>query len=66
MILRVNGETREVAEGMTVAGLLEFLKLPSGRLAVEVNEQVVRRAQLSSTILHANDVVEIVQMIGGG
>jgi thiamine biosynthesis protein ThiS len=44
MTLTVNGETRTVAEGLTLAQLVEELHLVAGRLACEVNGQIVRRA----------------------
>ena len=66
MQLQINGEPREVPEGVTVTGLLDFLKLTSGRVAVEVNAAVVPRAKHTSTVLHPGDQVEIVTFVGGG
>lgn len=64
--LRVNGEPREVPEGLTVAGLLELLELRSERVAVEVNTVVVRRARHAEHRLSDGDEVEIVTFVGGG
>ncbi|MBK6880081.1 MAG: sulfur carrier protein ThiS [Elusimicrobia bacterium] len=66
MKITLNGEAREVAEGTTVAGLVQVLGLATGRVAAEVNGDIVRRADHAAAVLRAGDVVEIVQMIGGG
>lgn len=66
MKITLNGEAREVAAGTTVAGLVQILGLAAGRVAAEVNGEIVRRADHASAVLRAGDVVEIVQMIGGG
>lgn len=66
MTLTVNGEARTVAEGLTLARLVEELRLVPGRLACEVNGRVVRRADYATTPLSPGDAIEIVQMIGGG
>jgi thiazole synthase len=50
----------------TVAGLLAELKLDPQRVAVEVNRDVVPRAQHSLRKLAENDRVEIVTLVGGG
>jgi len=62
----VNGEAREVPEGTTVAQLLATLEVTVGRVAVEVNTAVVRRAQHEAHRLADGDQVEIVTFVGGG
>jgi sulfur carrier protein len=66
MQVTLNGETREVPEGTTVAGLLVHLGVKAERVAVEVNETVVTRAEHASRVLRAGDAVEIVAFVGGG
>lgn len=65
MHLTVNGEGREVPQGMTVRGLIEHLGL-EGPVAVERNRAVVPRAEHAKTELAEGDVVEIVHFVGGG
>jgi sulfur carrier protein len=62
----VNGETRQLPEGMTVAQLLEDMALTGKRLAVEINLEIVPRSIHGSHRLQAGDRVEIVHAIGGG
>jgi sulfur carrier protein len=66
MTITVNGERREVPDGMTVAALLVHLGLTVGRVAVERNRDVLPRTQWNETRVEANDSYEIVQLVGGG
>ncbi len=67
MHLQINGEVREFsAEILTAADLLTELNIKRERVAVVVNENVIRRAELDSTRLAENDTVEIITMVGGG
>lgn len=66
MVLVVNGEERTVPDGLSVAGLLDFLEVPRERVAVEVNLAVVRRADHETHQLAAGDRVEVVAFVGGG
>ena len=66
ILITLNGEERAVPEGTTVAGLVERLDLPPGRVAVERNRDVVRRAEWEATTLEAGDRLEIVHFVGGG
>ncbi len=66
MKLEINGEHRDVPEGLTVRGLLELLDLKSERVAVEVNAEVIRKANHPEHRLAEGDAVEIVTFVGGG
>ncbi|MBL8909446.1 MAG: sulfur carrier protein ThiS [Archangium sp.] len=66
MQLRINGEVKEVRDGLTVEGLLSFLEIKTPRVAVEVNATVITRARHAETPLRAGDEVEIVTFVGGG
>lgn len=62
----VNGETRSVAPGTTVAALLLELGFADRRVAVERNREVVPRAHHATTVLAADDRLEVVTFVGGG
>jgi len=66
MKIQLNGEQREVAVGITLAGLLEELELESRNVAIEVNLDVVPRAHHAEHVLNDGDQVEIVTLVGGG
>lgn len=63
--IAVNGETRRVARGTTVAGLIAELGL-AGPVAVERNREVVPRARHGEVVLDAGDRLELVTFVGGG
>jgi sulfur carrier protein len=62
----VNGQTRQVAEGISVAELLDRLELAGRHVAVEVNLEVVPRARHAEQRLTPGDRLEIVTLVGGG
>lgn len=66
MDIHVNGQPRDVAEGMTVAGLLQDLQLTAGKVAVEVNLEILDRQDFDGWLLNEGDRVEIMSFIGGG
>lgn len=66
MEITVNGERRLVAEGTTLARLLEALDLPRDRVAVERNREIARRETWEGLELEPQDRLEIVQFVGGG
>ncbi|MBI4342112.1 MAG: sulfur carrier protein ThiS [Candidatus Omnitrophica bacterium] len=66
MTIQVNGQAREVPEGLTVSQLLETLQVAPERVVVELNLTILKRAQHPGTALQAGDQVELVQFVGGG
>ena len=66
MEISVNGESRTVSDGATVAVLLGDLGITEGRIAVELNRQIVPRAEHGAARLAEGDKVEIVTFVGGG
>jgi sulfur carrier protein len=64
--LKINGDLREVPDGLTVRALLDSLGLVAERVAVEVNTQVIRRVRHAEHRLIDGDEVEIVTFVGGG
>jgi sulfur carrier protein len=62
----VNGESRSVAPGATVADLLAALALPPGRVAIERNLEILPRPRWVETRIAPHDRYEIVQFVGGG
>jgi len=66
MQVRLNGELREIPDGLTVAGLLAHLGVKAPRVAVEVNEAVVTKDRYDAHRIGSGDSVEIVAFVGGG
>ena len=66
MNVTINGEAREVPEGLSVAGLLAHLGLAPERVAIERNLEILPRAQWEATRVQPADRYEIVHFVGGG
>ena len=66
MQIIVNGQSRQVADGTTVAGLLDELRLTGKPVAVEVNLELVPRQRHLQHPLAEDDRLEIVTLVGGG
>jgi sulfur carrier protein len=64
--IQLNGERYEVPESLTVDALLARLEVDGRRVAVEVNEFVVKKAAYGDTVVHEGDAVEVVNFVGGG
>jgi len=65
-MIHLNGKAREVAEGVTVSRLLEELKLQSLRVAVQVNQDIIKRERYGEVALQPGDTVEILTFMSGG
>jgi thiamine biosynthesis protein ThiS len=62
----INGETKEIAEQVSLLELLKAFSLPSERIAIELNKQVVRKKDWESILINDTDRIEIVHFVGGG
>jgi thiazole synthase len=62
----INGEARTIPDSTSVAELLEQFGYDRRRIAVEVNCEVVARANHDQRRLASGDAVEIVNLVGGG
>ena len=66
LTIEVNGEPREVPQGMNVTQLVAHLGLTANRLAIERNLEIVPRWRWEATQVSAGDRFEIVHLVGGG
>jgi thiamine biosynthesis protein ThiS len=66
MRITVNGEIKELESEVNLDRLLELFSLPSKRVAVELNRQVVRRQDWATIMIREADTIEIVHFVGGG
>lgn len=66
MRVYINGESREVSGTPSLAELISQLDLPSTRIAIELNREVMRRSDWGDTVLRDGDRIEIVHFVGGG
>lgn len=66
MKLKINGEEKEVDDGLSVAALLQQLQIRPARVVVERNREIVGREAYGQTFLSEGDMLEIVHFVGGG
>ena len=66
MEITFNGERREIAPGTTIAQLLAQLCMLDRHVAVEVNLELVPRAEHADCTLADGDRLEVVSLVGGG
>ncbi|NOQ13084.1 MAG: sulfur carrier protein ThiS [Methyloprofundus sp.] len=66
MNVYVNGETKQYAESISVADIVDDLGLANKRIAVELNKEILPFNQYAETRVKSEDCLEVVQAIGGG
>lgn len=66
MLIQLNGEQRDFPDGLNLAALVEQLGMKADRVAVELNLEIVPRANWQATRLKPGDKLEIVHFVGGG
>ena len=64
--IKLNGKTSTINDKTTLSKLLNELKVPSKKVVIEMNREIVNKKKLNSIKLKNNDVLEIVHFIGGG
>ena len=64
--IKVNGKIKSINENNNLLNLINFLKIPIKKVAIELNEEIVNKRKLRKITLKKNDKIEIVHFIGGG
>ena len=64
--VRINGEERRVASGISIAALIAELGLDTKRVAIERNLEIVPRSTFEQVQVEDGDQYEIVHFVGGG
>lgn len=65
MLIQLNGEQREITS-KTVLGLLDSLGIDPKRVAVELNMEILPKAEYAAKTIADGDRIEIVHFVGGG
>lgn len=64
--IKVNGEEKDILDGLSIAALLEQFQIRPARVVVEYNRNIVSREAYAATMLAEGDALEIVHFVGGG
>ena len=67
MRVTINGKIHDLDDEVkTIAHVVEQLGLTDRRIAVELNESIVKRATYAEQSISNGDIIEIVHFVGGG
>lgn len=66
MQIILNGETRDVAPGISLKAFVETLGSDPRGIAIERNLEIVPKSAHAVTLLEDGDRLEVVQFVGGG
>ena len=64
--IKVNGKIKSINENNNLLNLINSLKIPIKKVAIELNEEIADKRKLRNITLKKNDKIEIVHFIGGG
>jgi|TARA_B100000902_G_scaffold381902_1_gene418958 thiamine biosynthesis protein ThiS len=64
--IKVNGKIKTIINKISLYELINDLKIPITKVAIELNKEIINKKKIKKIKLENNDVVEIVHFIGGG
>ena len=64
--IKVNGKIKTIIDKLTLYQLINDLKIPIKKVAIELNKEIINKKEIRKIKLKNNDVIEIVHFIGGG
>jgi sulfur carrier protein len=64
--IKVNGKLLSINDNLSLLNLINHLKIPLKKVAIELNQEIVDKNKLNKINLKNNDKIEIVHFIGGG
>ena len=64
--IRINGKLSSINDNLSLLNLINHLKIPLKKVAIELNLEIVDKNKLNKINLKNNDKIEIVHFIGGG
>ena len=64
--IRINGKYIKIQDKITLLNLMQKLKVPLKKVAIELNRLIVNKKSLGKIKIRKNDKIEVVHFIGGG
>ena len=64
--IKLNGKITTIVDKFTLAELINDLKIPITKVAIELNKKIVDKKKVKKLKLKNNDIIEIVHFMGGG
>ena len=64
--IKINGKIKTIIDKLTLYELINDLKIPITKVAIELNKEIINKKEIKKIKLENNDAIEIVHFIGGG
>ena len=64
--IKLNGKSKLIKDNYIIEDLINDLKIPLKKVAIELNQEILDKKKLNKIIIKKNDNIEIVHFIGGG
>ena len=64
--IKLNGKTKIINSNFKIQNLINDLKIPIKKVAIELNQEILDKKKLNKIKLKNNDKIEVVHFIGGG
>ena len=64
--IRLNGKEKQIPKDFKIEKLINDLKIPTKKVAIELNQEIIDKKKLNRIKIRQNDKIEIVHFIGGG
>ena len=64
--IKVNGKVKSISDKYRMSDLVNNLKIPMKKVAIELNQEIIDKKKINKISLKKNDKIEIVHFIGGG
>jgi len=64
--IKVNGKVKSISSNYKMSNLVENLKIPIKKVAIELNKEIIDKKNINKINLKKDDKIEIVHFIGGG
>tara|TARA_B100001250_G_C19170736_1_gene516542 strand:+ start:260 stop:478 length:219 start_codon:yes stop_codon:yes gene_type:complete len=64
--IKINGKIKIIIDKLTLYELLNDLKIPITKVAIELNKEIINKKEIKKIKLEKKDIIEIVHFIGGG
>jgi len=66
MSIQLNGDSYVIDGDARLTTLIETLKMKPTRIAVELNREVIPKADYAKILLREGDELELINFVGGG
>ena len=64
--IQLNGKNKSIDNDSSLNKLINDLNIPTKKVAIELNKEIIDKKKIKKIKLKQNDVIEIVHFIGGG